>query len=197
MVSRRTRFEPSGSSLALSRAPLVWPRIFSAFPHYSLYYHSLFYIFVHYSCVFIHFYSLYSHKEKFSGTPRFHTHTCHRQKLGQDRLSRPAPQARCHRHLPPHPLGPWQLSPVLGAAEKTRAALCFMQPTLLSSAPAALSHKHSHIGAGPTQPGATGYSCWRGEGGLEDPIDSSEPRGLGVCTGRVRPGHGTRPQQPG
>ena len=30
---------------------------------------------------------------------------------------------------------------------------------------------------------------------MGDPDDSNEPRGLGVCTSRARPGHGTRPRQ--
>ena len=71
-----------------------------------------------------------------------------------------------------------------------------MQPTLLLSAPAVLSHKHSHSGAPPhPRPGSAGYHHWQGKGGLGDPDDSNEPRGLGVCTSRARPGHGTRPRQ--
>ena len=65
---------------------------------------------------------------------------------------------------------------------------------LLISAPAVLSHKHSHSGAPPhPRPGSAGHHHWHGKGGLGDPDDSSEPRGLGVCTSRARPGHGTRP----
>ena len=71
-----------------------------------------------------------------------------------------------------------------------------MQPTLLLSAPAVLSHKHSHSGAPPhPRPGSAGHHHWHGKGGLGDPDDSNEPRGLGVCTSRARPGHGTRPRQ--
>ena len=67
---------------------------------------------------------------------------------------------------------------------------------VLLSAPAVLSHKHSHSGAPPhPRPGSAGHHHWHGKGGLGDPDDSSEPRGLGVCTSRARPGHGTRPRQ--
>ena len=71
-----------------------------------------------------------------------------------------------------------------------------MQPTLLLSAPAVLSHKHSHSGAPPhPRPGSAGKHHWQRKGGLGGPDDPNEPQGLGVCTSRARPGHGTRPRQ--